>query len=144
MRLPRGWWRPLVVYGALGVAVLALEGARDPGTILVVLLAVAPLVAVVILRNTLPPARFLRGLRAAGAAVEVVDDEMTWLGERRMRARTSEGEWRIECWAGSSIHLRVRGPAMRRIREVRGSALQAGRLAREGAVPTAMLSSPFG
>lgn len=140
MSLPRGWWRPLATYGSLVALLSTLMGARSATTGLAMALSAAPLVAFVIARSTLPPARFLRGLREAGLEVDVVEDELRWFAERRVIARTPAGEWRVECYAGNAIHLRVRGPAMKRIREVRGSALAAGRAAREGVVPRELLT----
>ena len=143
--VPTGWWRPLVLYGGVGLAVMAARGLHDLRIVLIAFVAVAPMVGVILARNMLPAARFLKGLRDAGQGVEVVRDELTWWGERKMRVRTSAGEWRIECWAANSIHLRVRGPAMPRIREVKGNARKAGRAAApEGAVPREMLRSVFG
>lgn len=137
--LPRGWWRPLALYGGMIAVILVLRGAREAWIYAAVAAGVAPLVAFVVLRNTLPVARFLRGMRDAGEEVTIVKDEMRWSGERRVLARTPTGEWRVECWAGNAIHLRVRGPAMARIREVKGSARKAGRACAGGALPRELL-----
>lgn len=139
MRLPRGWWRPAVLYGGVVALAMAARGARDPLLLLGVAVAIAPIVLLILLRNARPPARFLRGLRDAGVPVEVERDEMGWSGERRMRVRTPSGEWRVECWAAGAIHLRVRGPGMKRIREVRGDARRAGQAAVDGALPRELL-----
>lgn len=134
MALPRGWWRPYLLYSGIAFSFVVLLKGVEPGVAALLTLLSSPLVLMIALRSALPPSSFVRGLRERGTPVEVVSDEVLWFGERRMVVRAPEGLWRLECWSGKTVRLLVRGPGMRRKEEVCGSPRHAGRAAADGSL----------
>lgn len=128
----RGWWRPFVSLGAVGLAVAAAlpflgPSAREPLlVILVMVFSTVPFALLFVLQARSRVDRSLRGLSDGGERIAILSDEMSWLAERRVHARSARGEWRIVATGGRSAHLDVCAPGTHASARVWGSAKMAG------------------
>jgi hypothetical protein len=136
----QGAWKPLVAWTLVSIVIAGLLWAADQGASFSVFIwgmisfAFLPYVAVLYVTGIVPVARFLKGMREAGAHLEVVDDRVNWAGSRTVAARTAAGPWTVTSHAGlRSASLTVEAPGTRDAQTVHGSARRAGRWAVEGA-----------
>lgn len=129
----RGLWRPTTLYLVLVLGLDATLLARGdalsaPGAAFLVLpLILFLFLAFIVALGVLPAGRFVAGLRDADPHVEILKDEIGWLGDRHMRVRTDAGEWSIESEGGKQRHLEVKPPGARRAVRVQGNPRQRGR-----------------
>jgi len=115
-------WFAVTVYSTFRDPAIPLERLLATGLFL---LALAGTVAAVSHRRV---DRFLQGMRDAGEKPVLLSDEMTWLADRVVKARTRKGDWRIEFSVGDK-RLVLQPPGHSRPHIVQGDALEAGRVA---------------
>jgi hypothetical protein len=130
----RGLWKPLAVWVVASAAIDALlyfkGGARVEAAGYVALpLTLGALLGLVVGRAIWLPARFLAGMREAGP-VEVLEDEVEWIGGRRIVAKVGASTWTLESTSGAkNALLFVQGPGMDAPKMVRGNLRAEGRKA---------------
>lgn len=127
----RGWWRPfglcLGMALALEAIVLASGKPIEPAAMLGLPASMAFLATLLVWLGARRPGQFLDGLRDAGAAVEVAEDEMTWVAGRRIVANGPAGAWVVESWSPGNAYLYVTPPGSRTSYATSTNARRAGR-----------------
>jgi len=136
MKFTPDLWRPLVLYGGMGLFIVATLWVAGAGSLphswgLIVFIpgTTGILGAVVVLRAFVPLRRFLQGMRDVGEAVEILEEGAGWFGGYTAHVRTAQGLWELHSWAGESTHLEVRVPGAKRPRLVVSNPREAGKKA---------------
>lgn len=114
----QGLWRPAISLGSLPALVIGLivlnRGADlDPMAFLVVPLAVLVPLSPLLFAAMYPAGRYLAGLRDGGLVFDVVEDRITWFGERRITLATPRGPLEVYGEGGRHPRLSVRYPGHR-------------------------------
>ena len=126
-----GLWRPFALYGGAifspwAYAYIKTKSLGAPGSLAFGFLFLCVIVAMVVGTRAYGVARFLAGMRDGGQPMEILDSEIGWMGGRTVRARTPQGEWRIEFGGGKGSSLEILAPGQKEAREADGKAYDAG------------------
>ncbi|MHB8632514.1 MAG: hypothetical protein ACYDBQ_00915 [Thermoplasmatota archaeon] len=100
----QGAWRPALLAGAMVAAFVALLAWQDHAAgwapTIAAAIDVGGLMGVLALLGIVPAGRFLKGLREGGAVQGVEEDEVSWLGARRILLSVPGGHATIASNAG--------------------------------------------